>query len=73
MKKYLRHDYLRKLNGYVTTMPTLDLQEERLKRLKHRMKVHFDTSRSEHQVSFMFTDTAILLYFIYSLCLSVFF
>lgn len=29
-----------------------NLQEERLKRLKHRTKVYFDASRPDHQVSF---------------------
>lgn len=27
-------------------------QEERLKRLKHRMKIYFDASRLDHQVSY---------------------
>lgn len=27
-------------------------QEERLRRLKHRMKVYFDASRPDHQVRF---------------------
>lgn len=54
-----RRDDLGNFNSYVSMMPALNLQEARLKRLKHRMKVNYEPSRSEHRVSFMFTDTVI--------------
>jgi hypothetical protein len=30
-----------------------NLQEERLQRLKHRMKAYFDPSRQDHQVKYL--------------------
>uniref|UniRef100_A0A175YK58 ELMO domain-containing protein n=1 Tax=Daucus carota subsp. sativus TaxID=79200 RepID=A0A175YK58_DAUCS len=44
-----RRDDLGNFNSYVSMMPALNLQEARLKRLKHRMKVNYEPSRSEHR------------------------
>jgi hypothetical protein len=38
-----------------------NLQEERLQRLKHRMKVYFDPSRRDHQVRFQLISSALAL------------
>jgi hypothetical protein len=53
MKKFNRQLLIEGKTTCYSISIAANLQEERLQRLKHRMKVYFDPSRRDHQVKFV--------------------